>query len=531
MRERVGQGGGSEKNVAVLSNMTLEPYFFDSLIDIGASEDIKLHLFDLCCADLSEETGIRAIGAAQYLLVMIRLQELYPLAYEKLFEGKKNSLELAKDILDFFHDLLKKIRRIYSGPVIWTSLEDVDTPYAQYLGDIFLGDGFLDSVNASLGELFYEDGRSVFLDIKRLIARVGVTEAYSFKNFYRWNAPYSKKMSCELAAAFWKQTKILEGKTPKCLVLDCDNVLWGGVLSEDGLENIKLGNIGYGKIYQDFQRFLLSLWSHGVLLAICSKNDFVDVEKVFATHSGMILKDEHIACYRVNWNRKDRNLMEIAQEMNLSLDAMVFIDDSLFEINLIKKSLPEVRTIHFRPETPYAGFSVFNLRVPEDREEVYRRNRTYKTDSQRRALAAASEDYEEYLAALDMEIEIKAADHTELQRIAELSARTNQCTNGKRYRTADLAALQRDGYRLYAVYLKDRFSDLGLVGGIGIMDSVLDLFCLSCRALGRKIEEKMFDFIRAFPIREIYCSDTGKNSAFLAWMREAFDGVKLEGGK
>ena len=531
MRERSGYGNGTEKNIAVLSNITLEPYFFDCLLDIGASDDIRLHLFDLSYVELSDETCLNAIGSVQYLFVVIHFQEMFPDVYDKLLLGRKDSLELTGEILNFFRDLLKRIRNFYQGPILWTGLEDGDMPYSRYLGDVFIGGNFLDSVNVSLGTLFRADGQCVFLDIKRLIAKVGTAEAYSFKNRYRWNAPYSKKMSCEMAAALWKQTKILEGNTPKCIVLDCDNVLWGGILSEDGPENIRLGNIGYGKIYQDFQRFLLSLFHHGVLLALCSKNDLSDVESVFATHSGMILKDEHIACYRVNWNRKDKNLLEIARELNISLSSMVFVDDSAFEIDWVRKILPDIQTVHFCPETPYEGLSIFNLRVSNNLDNVYRRNETYKTNGKRRALAEAFADYEEYLDALNMKIDIRSADRTELLRISELSARTNQCTNGRRYQMSDLTMLYENGYQLYVVYLKDRFSDLGLVGCIGIKGSALDLFCLSCRALGRRIEDKMFAFIKTVPIHKIYYSNTGKNDSFLACMQVAFDSAMFEGGE
>lgn len=531
MRERYGKRNGIEKNIVVISNITLEPYFFNRLWDIAAVDNVSLHLYDLSYSELMNEECLNAIESAKYLFVVLRFQEIYPNAYEKLFTGQQDVSELVEDTLCLFRNLLKKIRRVYSGPILWTSLEDYDMPYDQYLGDIFIGDGLLDTVNISLCSLFRADGQSVFLDIKKLIAKIGVENAYSFKNHYRWNAPYSKKMSYEIAAVFWKQVKILEGNTPKCIVLDCDNVLWGGVLSEDGLENIQIGNVGYGKIYQDFQRFLLSLFEHGILLALCSKNDLIDVEKVFDEHSGMILKNEHIACYRVNWKRKDQNLLEIAQELNLSPESMVFVDDSAFEINWVQQKLPNIRTVRFCSEKPYEGLSVFNLRVSKDIGNIYQRNETYRTNEKRRALAATFADYEEYLIALDMIIDIKFADKTELLRISELSSRTNQCTNGRRYRVSDLVTLQQNEYCLYAVYLKDKFSNLGLVGCIGMQRGTLDLFCLSCRALGRRIEEKMFDFIKSFSVHRIYCSDTGKNGAFLASLREAFDSAVFEGGE
>ena len=137
-----------------------------------------------------------------------------------------------------------------------------------------------------------------------------------------------------------KQYFIEQGITKKCLVLDCDNVLWGGILSEDGIENIKLGGSGFGRTYQDFQRFVLSLYYHGVILAVCSKNDLPDVMNMFHEHSEMILKEEHIACFQVNWENKPDNIRRIAETLNIGLDSMVFLDDSPVEIEAVKSILP-----------------------------------------------------------------------------------------------------------------------------------------------------------------------------------------------
>ena len=122
-------------------------------------------------------------------------------------------------------------------------------------------------------------------------------------------------------------------------------MLWGGILSEDRIENIKLGGNGWGRIYQDFQRFVLSLYYHGVILAICSKNDLPDVLRMFHEHSEMIMREEYIACFQVNWEDKPSNIQKIAEKLNIGLDSMVFVDDSPVEIEAVKAILPKVTTI------------------------------------------------------------------------------------------------------------------------------------------------------------------------------------------
>ncbi len=154
-------------------------------------------------------------------------------------------------------------------------------------------------------------------------------------------------------------------------------MLWGGVLSEDGIENIRLGNSGLGHEYQEFQRFVLSLYYRGVILAICSKNDLGDVLDVFSKHSGMILKEEYIACFQVNWENKLDNIRQIAIKLNIGTDCMVFVDDTSFERETIKSCLPEVTVIPYHRKTMYKAFSCFNLRENPDYAVVVKRNNTY----------------------------------------------------------------------------------------------------------------------------------------------------------
>lgn len=164
-----------------------------------------------------------------------------------------------------------------------------------------------------------------FINLKRLITEIGVANAYNSKGKYCWNAPYSNALVEAAVKEIHKQYFIEKGITKKCLVLDCDNVLWGGILSEDGIENIKLGGSGFGRPYQDFQRFVLSLYYHGVILAVCSKNDLSDIMIMFREHSEMVLKEEHIAYSQVNWDNKPTNIKRIAETLNISLDSIVFL--------------------------------------------------------------------------------------------------------------------------------------------------------------------------------------------------------------
>lgn len=151
-------------------------------------------------------------------------------------------------------------------------------------------------------------GDDVFVALKRLIEKNGISNLYNTKSKYRWNAPYSKELIEFMEYEVYKQYQIYLLQSKKCVVLDCDNVLWEGVLSEEGIEGIRLDASGLCREYQDFQRFLLSLYYRGVILTICSKNDEADVLRVFREHTGMLLREEHIACFQVNWSDKPTNI-------------------------------------------------------------------------------------------------------------------------------------------------------------------------------------------------------------------------------
>ncbi len=346
--------------------------------------------------------------------------------------------------------------------------------------DTKIVDALTEKVNAS------------FIDLKHLIAAVGIANVYDLKSKYRWNAPYSKALVEITVKEIYKQYLIEKGVTKKCLVLDCDNVLWGGILSEDGIENIKLGRSGLGRVYQDFQRFLLTLYHHGIILAICSKNDLSDVIKMFHDHNEMILKEEHIACFMVNWGNKPDNIRKITEILNIGLESMVFIDDSQIEIEAVKSMLPEVTVIQYMRDTVYEQPSCFNLKSNVNINDIEKRNETYHTNQTRETLKSQYDSYVDYINALDIKFDIREAVPIEYSRISELTQRTNKCTNGKRYTIAEVKArAENRAVKLYSLSVSDRFSNLGLVGVFEVEGDTLTLFSLSCRALGLEIEEKM----------------------------------------
>ncbi|MCI9639178.1 MAG: HAD-IIIC family phosphatase [Emergencia sp.] len=501
----------NQKNITVISNIVLEP-FLPACVKEYFRDDISLSIIPY--DEYMEKQYRSKIKNSDLIPVWINLEHLVP-DYnswdEKIYE-----------IIPAISKFLENIQAWSTGSIITFSFEDYSLPLTKSVGNIY--GRYCDKLNSELFAITDEKNITL-IDIKKLIAEVGCEKSFSIKGKYRWNAPYSKELIQIAAKEIYKQYLVENGKTKKCLVLDCDNVLWGGILSEDGLEGISLSCSGIGRYYQDFQRFVLSLYLQGVILAVCSKNDMEDVLFAFRSHSGMILKTDNIACFQVNWDNKAKNIMRIAEILNIGLDSMVFVDDSAMEIEEIKTILPDVATIQFRKNMSYdIFFNNFNLKNKIDIQDIEKRNETYRTNKERKLLLENTSSYNEYIDALKIELDIHKAETNEYNRIAELTQRVNKCTNGKRYLVAELQQhLNSDMTTLYSVYVADRFSDLGLVGAIEISGDILSLFSLSCRALGRGIENEMVNFIKErHQVRFIKIEETGKNDDTRKMLQKAF---------
>ena len=292
----------------------------------------------------------------------------------------------------------------------------------------------------------------------------------------------------------------LRGKSSKCLVLDLDNTLWGGVIGDDGLEGILLGQgSAMGEAFVDFQQYAQQLSRRGVILAVCSKNDEANAVSPFEQHPDMVLKRKDIACFVANWQDKAGNLRHIAKTLNIGLDSLVFADDNPFERNLVRQELPEVQVPEL-PEDPSfyastiaaAGYFESLAVTEEDRERASQ----YRANIEREQLKTSATDMEGYLRGLAMELIVRPFDSVGLARIVQLINKTNQFNlTTQRYTEADVRAMMSDpGVAAYQFRLTDRFGDNGIIAIlIGRMNSenalVMDTWLMSCRVLGRQVEE------------------------------------------
>ena len=509
--------------ISVVSNIIFEPYFISLLQSAFNNNKVEP-----CSVPYGEHNQVgykEQLMESDMIVVWLNIEEFFSDTLTPINLGETSQYQAINEIIALCERLYDDLAACSTTRILWFSFEDYYIRTSVLTGHRYAT--LIDKVNIKLAEYLYN--RAKFIDSKRLIAEVGIANAYDTKAKYRWNAPYSKSLIESAVKEIHKQYLIEKSISKKCLVLDCDNVLWGGILSEDGIENLKLSGSGLGRVYQDFQRFVLSLYYHGVILAICSKNDLSDVLTMFNEHSEMVLREEHIACFQVNWEDKPGNIQKIAEKLNIGLDSMVFVDDSPIEIEAVKAMLPEVTAILFKRDMDYEQFSCFNLKSSVSIADIDKRNKTYRTNGLREELKTKYTDYADYIAALEIKMDIHEAVPIEFSRISELTQRTNKCTNGRRYTVAEIKErIASEAVKLYSISVSDRFSDLGLVGTIEIEGDTLTLFSLSCRALGREVEEKMIKFISdKYQIQKIEFKLTGKNESVKTLLSESFPNAAI----
>ncbi len=300
----------------------------------------------------------------------------------------------------------------------------------------------------------------------------------------------------------------IRGRSRKCLVLDLDNTLWGGVIGDDGLAGIAIGQgSAVGEAHLAFQRYALDLARRGVILAVCSKNDEANALEAFDKHPEMLLRRKDIACFVANWEDKASNLWHIAQRLNIGIDSIVFADDNPFERNLIRQELPEVAVPEL-PEDP-AGFAACiaaagyfeSLSVTVEDEE---RTSQYRANSEREQLRESATDMSAYLSSLKMELHYRHFDRIGLPRIVQLINKTNQFNlTTRRYTAPEVERLLTEESALHLQFrLLDRFGDNGIIAlVIGRLNKqremILDTWLMSCRVLGRQVESATLNVVAA----------------------------------
>ena len=348
-------------------------------------------------------------------------------------------------------------------------------------------------------ELVDRPTRFLLCDWERYLMTLGAEKSLDVRFWYTSKAPFKQAFLDLYAQDIVKVCKALTGKTKKCLVLDCDNTLWGGVIGEDGIAGIKLSRHGYpGNVFYDFQKTVLKLHQRGTLICLSSKNNEQDVWDVLDKHPDCLLKREHLAAWRINWNDKATQLREIASDLNIGIDSLVFVDDSPMECGWVQETHPAVVVLQV-PEKLYQlpqlllAHGFFDT-LSVNREDL-QRAQMYQDQVQRKQGLEKFETMDQYLASLLISISVHRATPSEIPRIAQLSQKTNQFNlTTRRYSEGNIEAMcAAPDCVVLSLSVRDRFGDSGLTGVLIAKRSGqtanIDSLLLSCRVLGRTIEQ------------------------------------------
>lgn len=424
--------------------------------------------------------------------------------FPDLLESEAEVEQRVRREMNRFESLWNKIHADLGALIIQNNF---DLPQLRPLGNLeasqsFGRINFLLRLNSEFATYAKNHSRFLVNDVLYLSAQVGLSAWHGHSYWYNFHMALSPAGTVALGRNVAALVKAVYGKTKKCLVLDLDNTLWGGVIGDDGLQNLILGrDHPVGEAFLDFQRYIKDLQHRGVILAVCSKNDPENAKEGFS-HPDSILKLEDFASFKANWNPKPDNIREIATDLNIGLDSIVFVDDNPAERALIIDQLPEVAV-------PNIGTDVSTFAEVLENEQYFEVDKLvrddlsrlayYSSNAQRCASEARFSNYGEFLASLEMTAEIAPFAPVYLERITQLINKTNQFNlTTRRYTSAEVEIIARDPnfVTLYA-RLSDKFGDNGLVSvliGRVVGDALeLDVWLMSCRVLNRDMELAMFD--------------------------------------
>lgn len=447
--------------------------------------------------------------------------EIYSVEYEQMFpyllnlkplEEKKGICICWLSLSDVFHamaiqvdliELVLKLNTCFQYSIV--ILPAVDSPtFNTFQGHELRN--ILFRLNLSLAEKSVGTNMTV-LDPTEWLIKQGPT-ALSNKHWYLTKTPFHTNVFKSAAASCRSTIDAFTGKSKKVLILDLDDTLWGGIVGDDGIENLKIGgHDGIGEAFADFQMWIQRIKSWGVLLCICSKNDEKTALEVFEKHSGMILKKTDFIKWRINWEDKAKNISELVQELNVGMDSVVFLDDNPAERNRVKNALPGI----YVPDLPedkmeYPSFvkSLNCFNSIHLSEEDKNRTGLYKDEASRTDSKFTFASAEDWIKSLNIELRFEELNELNLNRAEQLLNKTNQMNLRTRRLSKDELkkwSSQKEHW-FYVVNVKDIFGDSGITGLLGFHqtkngDYFIDDFVMSCRIMGRKIEDQMLDFIQS----------------------------------
>ncbi len=415
------------------------------------------------------------------------------------------NLSFNDDEYNKFLTIWQKISEKFNSVIIQNNFDfKPDSP----LGNLETVQGskkFIDELNIKFSNYAESHDNFYIHDLNYLSSQLGLNKWHNRNQYYAYKFAMDYELMPEVANNLSKIIRAILGKNKKCLVLDLDNTLWGGIISEDGIDNLQIGHeTPEAESFTEFQNYVKKLKDRGVILAVCSKNDD-DIAKSGFDHPDSILKVEDFSAFYANWQPKNINIQKIANELNIGLDSIVFIDDNPAERQIVRESLPEVAVPEIDPSDVFSYIKAIEhagyfetIKISED---DLQRSKLYNERRQRLEAEINFSNYDDFLKSLNMTAEIAPFKKIYFDRIAQLTNKSNQFNlTTRRFTRAEIESMANDEkfLTLYA-RLEDKFGDNGLVSviiGEKINDELkIILWLMSCRVLKRDLEYKMLDVL------------------------------------
>ena len=499
--------------IAVLGSTSLQHFVMmlrAVLYERGICADIYEGEYNGILMDVFDNTSKLYSFEPEYIVILPDYRDIEAYCPPMLADTES----VNRSVNDAYEQYARIFERIHENlPQTQVLIANFVTPIFEPLGSLssnygFSKRSFYRQVNNAL-----TNNRPPFvfvLDVEELAEYLGkrsfINESAYYLNKSGFDLQYIGYY-CDLIA---RQFEAFAGKARKCLVLDLDNTLWGGVVGDLGYDGVLLDpNDAEGEAYLAFQRYIVELKNRGIIISICSKNDEVNAKEPFEKNENMVLKLSDISAFYANWDDKATNIKRISNELNIGTDSMVFFDDNPTERKLINEFLPEVKVINV-PEDP----ALYTRAL--DREFVFEwtqltkedigRIETYANNRARNALMETCIDYDDYLINLQMKIECKELSDTDMERFVQLTNKSNQFNlRTRRYSEAEIIGLQNENsYVLLTIKLEDRFSKYGIIGcAILKIDGdtcFIENWVMSCRVLKKGVEnytiEKIIDIAK-----------------------------------
>ena len=527
----------SNRRISISATFTAEPiqeFLAFWFRELGMDFDIKFASYNQVFQQLLDPGSLVSTNQDGINVILIRWEDLVgnPVVYDTVQNDAwcSNFLKVKTDLVNALFDAAARSKcpfLVHVGPALF--MGDQNTSASAHFTTV--EKEFFAALDKIPG---------VYLTTAKQVNLLYPVDQWYDADAYRFGRiPYTSEYFIALASQLARMVFSLTTPERKVIVLDCDNTLWSGVCGEVNPEDLSID-----ARYLALQRFMAAQAARGRLVCICSKNSEADVWNVFDQREDMVLKREHLVSWRINWQPKSENLIDLAGELQLGLDSFIFVDDNPVECAEVKARCPEVLTLQL-PSDP--------LLIPNFLQHVWafdklhvtdtdlQRTRSYQTDSERRRFESRSDSFARFISELDIRIDISPIRIADVPRVSQMTQRTNQFnTTTRRMDELKIRGLcVEDGPSCHVVNVTDRFGDYGLAGvlmGRTIEDRyVVDSFLLSCRALGKGVEYEMLAYAGklAASLRhefvDVHYRETSRNQPALIFLR-SLRGIELREG-